>query len=78
MANISIMVMMLISIVPPFFFIIDGYFQKNIKKGVYYTVGYCGVIAVTFNLVIHFGYLLALSFPVILFLYLLFSNKKTS
>lgn len=65
-----------ISTLPILFYLVDGYYEKNIKKGILYIIGFLLLIAVAVFCIHQIGFYIAILFPILLVVFLLFVRPK--
>ncbi len=65
-----------ISIIPLFIFIVDGYYEKNIKKGVLQILAFLITAIAAIILVKHYRLTFIVSIPVLLIIFLIVFNKN--
>jgi hypothetical protein len=67
-------ILSLLSIVPLFFYLVDGYFEQNIKKGILYVLGFLVLGLITILILKSFLLKFVLSIPMIILI--LINYKK--
>ena len=66
----------LITIVPLLFYLVDGYYEKNFKKGLLHIVGFLVIGLVSILLLKTFSIKFTFSIPIIILIFILINNKK--
>ena len=66
----------LIAIIPLFVFLVDGYYEKNIKKGVLQILGFLITMIAAIVLIKYYGLIFIVCVPVLLIIFLIVFNKK--
>lgn len=66
----------LLSVLPLLFYLVDGYYDKNLKKGVLYICGFLLLMCVTVFCIYKIGFYIAILFPVLFIVFLLFSRQN--
>mgnify|MGYP006184776151 FL=1 len=66
----------LITIIPLLFYLVDGYYEKNFKKGLLHIVGFLVLGSVSILLLKTFSIKFAFSIPIIILIFILINNKK--
>ena len=69
-------ILSLLSIVPLFFYLVDGYFEQNIKKGILYVLGFLVLGLITILILKSFSLKFVLSIPMIILIFILINYKK--
>ena len=71
-------ILSLLSIVPLFFYLVDGYFEQNIKKGILYVLGFLVLGLITILILKSFSLKFVLSIPMIIliFIFILINYTK--
>jgi hypothetical protein len=69
-------ILSLLSIVPLFFYLVDGYFEQNIKKGILYVLGFLVLGLITILILKSFLLKFVLSIPMIILILILINYKK--
>ena len=64
-------ILSLLSIVPLFFYLVDGYFEQNIKKGILYVLGFLVLGLITILILKSFLLKFVLSIPMIILILIL-------
>ncbi len=72
----SFYLLSMLSFVPLLFYLVDGYYEKNIKKGVLFIVSFLLLMAFTSFCVKKMSIYLAVLFPILFIIFLLFSRQK--
>jgi len=72
----NITILSLLSIVPLFFYLVDGYFEQNIKKGILYVLGFLVLGLITILILKSFSLKFVLSIPMIILILILINYKK--
>ena len=65
-----------IAIIPLFIFLVDGYYEKNIKRGVLQILAFLITVIAAITLVKSYGLIFIFCVPVLLIIFLLLFNKK--
>ena len=65
-----------IAIIPLFIFLVDGYYEKNIKKGVLQILAFLITVIVAIILIKKYGLIFIVCVPILLIIFLLVFNKK--
>jgi len=68
--------MLLLALIPLFFYAVDGYYQNNVLKGFKYIGGFIVLITVWIILLKMFGLYFALSTPVFIIFIIISRPKK--
>lgn len=71
-----ITILSLLSIVPLLFYLVDGYFEQNLKKGILYILGFLVLGLITILILKTFSLKFVLLIPVILVIFILINYKK--
>ena len=66
-----------ISILPLLFYVIDGYYEKKLRKGIYQILGFIFFTILPLLLVRFFGLFFIFSIPVLFTFFVIITNKKT-
>ena len=69
-------ILSLLSIVPLFFYLVDGYFEQNIKKGILYVLGFLVLGLITILILKSFSLKFVSSIPMIILILILINYKK--
>jgi hypothetical protein len=69
-------ILSLLSIVPLLFYLVDGYFEKNIKKGMFHILGFLVLGLITILILKNFSLKFVLSVPIIIVIFILIYDKK--
>jgi hypothetical protein len=69
-------ILSLLSIVPLFFYLVDGYFEQNIKKGILYVLGFLVLGLITILILKSFSLKFVSSIPMIILIFILINYKK--
>lgn len=69
-------ILLTLSYVPLLFYLVDGYYDKNIKKGILFIVSFLILMGVTSFLIKKFDVYIAVIFPLLFVMFLLFIRPK--
>jgi len=69
-------ILMLISAIPLFVFLVDGFYKKKMNRAINYIILFIVIIAITALLMVYFKLYFALAIPVILIAIVVFFRKK--
>jgi len=72
----NITILSLLSVVPLLFYLVDGYFEKNIKKGIFYILGFLVLGLITILILKSFSLKFVLLIPMIIVIFILINYKK--
>ncbi len=72
----NITILSLFSIIPLLFYLVDGYFEQNLKKGILYILGFLVLGLITILILKSFSLKFVLLIPVILVIFILINYKK--
>jgi uncharacterized protein YqhQ len=64
------------SLIPLILYLVDGYYQKNVKKGVYYILTFLGLALLAGVLAFLFGFYFVLTIPLVLAIFILVTQKN--
>lgn len=69
-------ILLTLSYVPLLFYLVDGYYDKNIKKGILFIVSFLILMGVTSFLIKKIDVYIAVIFPLLFVMFLLFIRPK--
>lgn len=72
----NITILSLFSIIPLLFYLVDGYFEQNLKKGILYILGFLVLGLITILILKSFSLKFVLLIPVVLVIFILINYKK--
>jgi len=72
----SFYILLTFSYVPLLFYLVDGYYEKNIKKGILFIVSFLILMACTSFCIHRMGVYIAILFPLLFVVFLLFLRPK--
>jgi hypothetical protein len=72
----NITILSLLSIIPLLFYLVDGYFEQNLKKGILYILGFLVLGLITILILKTFSLKFVLLIPAILVIFVMINYKK--
>lgn len=72
----NITILSLLSIIPLLFYLVDGYFEQNLKKGILYILGFLVLGLITILILKTFSLKFVLLIPAILVIFAMINYKK--
>ncbi len=72
----NIIILSLLSIISLLFYLVDGYFEQNLKKGILYILGFLVLGLITILILKTFSLKFVLLIPAILVIFVMINYKK--
>jgi len=72
----NIIILSVLSIIPLLFYLVDGYFEQNLKKGILYILGFLVLGLITILILKTFSLKFVLLIPAILVIFVMINYKK--
>lgn len=68
-------ILLILSYVPLLYYLVDGYYEKNIKKGILFIVSFLVLMGITSFLIKKFDVYIAVIFPLLFIVFLLLTRS---
>ncbi|CAM1350313.1 hypothetical protein THALO_200236 [Tenacibaculum halocynthiae] len=76
MKNLLSIILFSISTIPLWLYIVDGYYQKNIKKGFHYILTFISIIIISFIMLSIYRLYFVFTLPLIIFIFIIQTKRK--